>query len=80
MLTTQLYIKGFAQNATDGIYRGLGAKQPLVTTDFAPLKGSTIGELTAHFEIVLGDTPEDPKDDRMRGPGGPPPPRRPGNF
>ena len=75
MLTTQLYIKGFPQNAGDGIYRGLGAKQPLVTTDFAALKGSTIGELTAHFEIVIGNTPEDLKDDRLRGPGGP---RRPG--
>ncbi len=78
MLTTQLYIKGFPQNATDGIYRGLGNKQPLVTTDFAPLKGSTLGELTAHFEIVIGNTPEDPSQDRMRGPGGPPPPGAPG--
>ncbi len=80
MLTTQLYIKGFAQNASDGIYRSLKAPQ-LVTADFAPLKGSTLGELAAHFEIVIGATPEDPKQDQMRGPGGPggpPPPRRPG--
>jgi protocatechuate 3,4-dioxygenase beta subunit len=71
MLTTQLYVKGHEGNAKDGIYRSLAAKQPLVTADFAPLKGSKLGELTAHFEIVLGTTPEDPKDDRMRGPGGP---------
>jgi protocatechuate 3,4-dioxygenase beta subunit len=88
MLTSQLYVKGFPQNAGDGIYRSLKSPQ-LVTADFAPLKGSTIGELTAHFEIVIGHTPEDPKDDMMRGPGGPgrPPggpgggrPPRPGNY
>ena len=70
MLTTQLYVKGFPQNAGDGIYRGLKAPE-LVTADFAPLRGSTIGELAAHFEIRLGATPEDPSQDRMRGPGGP---------
>jgi protocatechuate 3,4-dioxygenase beta subunit len=73
LLTTQLYIKGFAQNERDGIYRGLGARAALVTKEFAPLPGSTLGELATHFEIVLGATPEDLKDDRMRGPGGPPP-------
>jgi protocatechuate 3,4-dioxygenase, beta subunit len=78
MLTTQLYIKGFPQNERDGIYRGLGNKQPLVHTDFTPLKGSTLGELSAHFELVIGNTPEDPSQDRMRGPGGPPPPGGPG--
>jgi protocatechuate 3,4-dioxygenase beta subunit len=70
MLTSQLYIKGYAQNQRDGIYKALKTPEA-VTVDFAPLKGSTLGELTAHFEIVLGATPEDPKDDRMRGPGGP---------
>ena len=74
MLTTQLYVKGFAQNERDGIYRGMKERAGLVTTEFAPLKGSTLGELTAHFEIVLGTTPEDKQDDRFRG--GPPPPRR----
>ena len=27
--------------------------------DFEPIKGSKIGELAAHFEIVLGRTPSD---------------------
>ncbi len=75
MLTTQLYVKGFAQNERDGIYRGLGKTAAAVTTDFAPLKGSTLGELTAHFEIILGTTPEDKNTDQFRG-GQPPPPRR----
>jgi protocatechuate 3,4-dioxygenase beta subunit len=65
MLTTQLYIKGFPQNERDFLYQSLGAQQ-LVTADFAPLKGSTLGELAAHYEIVLGSAPEDPKQDRMR--------------
>jgi protocatechuate 3,4-dioxygenase, beta subunit len=77
MLTTQLYVKGVAQNDRDGIYRNLKSRE-LVTADFAPLKGSTLGELTAHFEIRLGATPEDPSQDRFRGPGGPPRPGGPG--
>lgn len=76
MLTTQLYVKGFAGNEKDGIWKGLGAKNNLVTTEFKPLKDSKIGELAAHFEIVLGATPEDVKQDQFRG--GPPPPRRRG--
>jgi protocatechuate 3,4-dioxygenase, beta subunit len=67
MLTSQLYIKGFAQNERDGIYRGLGNKAGLVTSEFAPLPGSQLGELSAKFEIVLGNTTEDIKEDRMKG-------------
>jgi protocatechuate 3,4-dioxygenase beta subunit len=66
MLTSQLYIKGHPQNASDGIYKRLKNRE-LVTTDFVPLKDSKIGELTTHFEIVLGTTPEDPKQDLFRG-------------
>jgi protocatechuate 3,4-dioxygenase beta subunit len=57
--TTQLYIKGHPGNARDGIYRGIGdAKaQEAVTVDFARVKESRIGELTAKFDIILGFTP-----------------------
>ena len=60
LLTTQCYVKGEARNERDGIYRAIrDAKQrEAVTIDFAPLKGSRIGELTARFDIVLGVTPE----------------------
>jgi protocatechuate 3,4-dioxygenase beta subunit len=56
--TTQLYIKGFPNNQRDGIYRGIGdAKaQESVTMEFAPMKDSRIGELTAKFDIVLSFT------------------------
>jgi protocatechuate 3,4-dioxygenase, beta subunit len=59
LLNTQLYIKGHANNEKDGIWKGLkDAKQrDAVTVEFAKLKGSKIGELTAHFVIVLGVTP-----------------------
>ncbi|MBS1790940.1 MAG: intradiol ring-cleavage dioxygenase [Acidobacteria bacterium] len=77
MLTTQLYIKGFPGNERDGIWKGLGQKANLVTTEFKPIKDSRLGEVAANFEIVLGATPEDPKQDQFRG-GPPPPPSRRG--
>jgi protocatechuate 3,4-dioxygenase, beta subunit len=58
--TTQCYIKGDAGNASDGIWGRIRDKKARdsVTIDFAPMKGSKIGELTAKFDIVLGFTPE----------------------
>jgi protocatechuate 3,4-dioxygenase beta subunit len=60
LLTTQCYVKGEPRNERDGIYRSVRdpkARQA-ITIDFAPLKDSRIGELTARFDIVLGRTPE----------------------
>ena len=60
LLTTQLYIKGHPGNEKDGIFRSLRderARQAL-TAEFAPLKGSRIGELAAQFDMVTGFTPE----------------------
>jgi len=60
LLTTQCYIKGEAGNARDLVFRALRdpkARDTLLV-DFAPLKGSRLGELTARFDIVLGLTPE----------------------
>jgi protocatechuate 3,4-dioxygenase, beta subunit len=58
--TTQCYVKGHAGNQKDGIWRNI--KDPKardsVTVDFAPVKNSKIGELTAKFDIVLGFTPQ----------------------
>jgi protocatechuate 3,4-dioxygenase beta subunit len=57
--TTQCYIKGHPQNERDGIYRGIrdAKARASVTIDFAPLAESTIGELAARFDIILGVTP-----------------------
>lgn len=56
---TQCYIKGHPQNARDGVLRGIRDARQLesVMVDFLPVKDSPIGELQAHFEIVMGWTP-----------------------
>jgi protocatechuate 3,4-dioxygenase beta subunit len=59
-LATQCYVKGEPGNARDGIYNRIrdAKARDSVTVDFAPVKGSRIGELAAKFDIVLGFTPE----------------------
>ena len=58
--TTQCYVKGEPANERDGILRRVqdAKARENIIVDFAPLKGSKIGELTARFDIVLGFTPE----------------------
>jgi protocatechuate 3,4-dioxygenase beta subunit len=58
--TTQCYIKGHPGNERDGIWRSVRDPKARdnITVDFAPLKGSKIGELAARFDVVLGFTPE----------------------
>lgn len=58
--TTQCYVKGDPHNERDGVLRGIrDAKQrESVLVDFAPVKGSKIGELATKFDIVMGFTPE----------------------
>jgi protocatechuate 3,4-dioxygenase, beta subunit len=70
MLTTQLYVKGHSQNEQDRLYLGAGdaRQRAAITADFAPLKGSKLGELTANFQIVIGMTPEDQSTDQFRAP------------
>lgn len=58
--TTQCYVKGEPWNERDSILKGIkdpNARESLMV-DFAPVKGSRIGELAARFDIVLGLTPE----------------------
>jgi protocatechuate 3,4-dioxygenase, beta subunit len=61
LLTTQLNIAGHPGNTIDGIASGgLGVfERELLQVDFTPIEGSKIGELAAHFEIVLGRTPDE---------------------
>lgn len=61
LLTTQLFVRGHPGNQRDWILRGLHApaQRDLVLVDFKPVAGSAIGEYAAHFDIVLGRTPED---------------------
>lgn len=57
--TTQCYIKGHAQNAKDGVVRGIRdmKARESVMVAFDPVKDSRIGELAARFDIVMGYTP-----------------------
>lgn len=60
-LTTQMMINGHPQNANDGLLKKIAdplARETLMV-DFKPLSDSKIGELTAHFEIVIGVTPDE---------------------
>ena len=58
--TTQCYIKGHPQNDRDFVLRGVkdAKARDLLMVDFAPIKESRVGELSAKFDIVLGYTPE----------------------
>jgi protocatechuate 3,4-dioxygenase beta subunit len=58
--TTQCYVRGEPGNERDGVLRGIRdpRERESVVVDFAPVKGSKIGELAAKFDIVLGLTPE----------------------
>ena len=60
LLVTQLYIAGHAQNEKDFVWLGVKDKKQRdsITVEFAKLKDSKIGELTATFDITLGKTPE----------------------
>jgi protocatechuate 3,4-dioxygenase beta subunit len=60
LLTTQCYIKGYAGNERDGVYRGIRdpKARAAVDVEFTKIKDSKIGELAAKFDIVLGMTPE----------------------
>jgi protocatechuate 3,4-dioxygenase beta subunit len=62
--TTQLYIKGYSDNQRDGVYRNIGDAnaRDSVTVDFAPVKNSSIGEVSARFDIVMDVTPGDGHD------------------
>ena len=60
LLTTQCYVKGDPNNERDGVLRGIrdAKARESVLIEFAKMKDSKIGELTATFDIVLGWTPE----------------------
>lgn len=60
LLTTQCYIKGHELNARDGVLRSMKdeKQRDALMVDFAAIKESKAGELSATFNIVLGVTPE----------------------
>lgn len=69
IFTTQMLIKGHAGNAKDGLFRQLTneADRNSIQVPFHPIKGSKIGELSAKFNIVLGQTIEELDDGTFGG-------------
>ena len=60
LLTTQFFVAGHPGNDRDGIARGGNPiDRELLMVDFKPVKESKLGEFAAHFEIVLGRTPDE---------------------
>ncbi|HYE35201.1 protocatechuate 3,4-dioxygenase [Methylocaldum sp.] len=66
MLTTQLYVKGHPLNERDFVLQEIRdqAARESVLVDFTPANDSRLGGLVAHFDIVIGKTPEAPSEDR----------------
>jgi len=62
MLTTQLYVKGEPLNKKDFILREVTDAQARasIIVEFKPVAGSKHNELAANFDVVIGQTPEDP--------------------
>jgi len=68
MLTTQIYTKGDTRNKRDRILNSISdaKSREMLIIDYKPLAGSRTGELAANFDVVIGATPEDPKQDGGR--------------
>ena len=68
LITSQIGVRGHHDNPKDPVWRMLKEKdRESVVTDFKPLPGSRIGELTAKFDIVLNHTAMEGDDGKMRG-------------
>jgi protocatechuate 3,4-dioxygenase beta subunit len=73
IFTTQLLVRGDEANRRDSLIRRLDpAARETLLVDFAPVPGSSLGELSANFDIVLGRTAEELEDGQLRGGIGPP--------
>jgi len=59
--TTQLYVKGEAQNEKDGLLKRVAdeKQRDAIVRDFSPIADSKAGELAVKFDIVMGFTPGD---------------------
>jgi len=68
MLTTQIYTKGDTRNKRDRILNSITSakSREMLIAEYKPLVGSRTGELAVNFDVVIGATPEDPKQDEVR--------------
>ncbi|MEM7453336.1 MAG: protocatechuate 3,4-dioxygenase [Planctomycetota bacterium] len=60
-LTTQMLINGHEQNEGDGLFKAIRDPElrNLLLVDFNPIEGSSIGELSAQFDMTIGITPDE---------------------
>ena len=73
LLTTQMMLRGHPDNVRDHVLRDVrdpGARES-VQVDFQPLEDSRLGELSATFDIVLGETAQEDEAGKLRGGIGP---------
>ena len=63
LLTTQMLIKGDPQNERDGIFRAIKdvKLRESLMAEFKAIEDSKIGELAAHWDVVVGVTPDERK-------------------
>ncbi|MFO1044001.1 MAG: protocatechuate 3,4-dioxygenase [Planctomycetaceae bacterium] len=61
LITTQIFVRGDAGNARDGVFLGVRdiVDRELLMADFTPVKDSKIGEYHARFDVVVGRTPDE---------------------
>jgi protocatechuate 3,4-dioxygenase beta subunit len=61
LITTQIFVRGDAGNARDGVFQGVRdiVDRELLMADFTPVKDSKIGEYHARFDVVVGRTPDE---------------------
>jgi protocatechuate 3,4-dioxygenase beta subunit len=68
IMATQALVKGHEANARDGIIRRVDAQAlDTLMVDYQPIAGSTVGELAANFDIVLGHTAQELEDGTIGG-------------
>lgn len=69
IFTSQILIRGHAQNERDGLFRRISDPElrNTILTDFKPIPDSRIGELAANFDVVLGRTVEENEDGTIKG-------------
>lgn len=65
--TTQVHIRGHELNSKDGLLKRIKDPKALETvlTDFKPLPGAKMGELTANFNVIMGKTLQELEDGRL---------------
>ena len=73
LLTTQMMVRGHPDNERDHVLRDVRdpSARESVLVDFQPMEGSKLGELSASFDIVLGETPQEDEAGVLRGGIGP---------